>query len=146
MDKSTAPIVPDTAPAPSSFFQISPAQLTMMVVCLVSVYFIVGFYGKSLESYRINQREAQVRQEVARLEQKNGELRAQVAYLSTDAYVETAARDKLNLVRPGDHALVMVQAQAEQALVPAPPPADPSASLREFGHLAQWLALFFGSR
>src|ERR671933_321249 len=80
---------------------ISPAQLTMVVVCVVSAYFIVGFYGKSVESYRINLRAEQVQRQVAALEARKRQLQARVAYLATDGYVETAARDKLNLVKPG---------------------------------------------
>src|SRR5437867_5824972 len=85
---------------------VSPAQLTMVVVCVVTAYFVVGFYGKSVESFRINHRAEQVQRQVAALEARNRQLRERVAYLATDGYVETAARDKLNLVKPGDHSLI----------------------------------------
>ncbi len=124
---------------------LSPAQITMLVVCVVSAYFVVGFYGKSVESYRISQRAEAVRRQIAQLEAQNRVLQQQVAELSTDAYVETAARDKLNLARPGDHSLVVVPAQDEVATVEGPPsPETPPA--RELGHLGDWLALFFGDR
>jgi cell division protein FtsL len=119
--------------------------LTIVVVCVVSVYFVVGFYGKTLESYRIGQRAAQVQREVGALEARNRELQAQVAYLSTDAYVETAARDKLGLVKPGDQALIVLPEKPEVAWVEGPPATPESGrALAEFGHVADWLALFFG--
>ena len=37
-------------PGARQSFSVSPAHLTMLVVGVVSVYFIVGFYGKSLDS------------------------------------------------------------------------------------------------
>jgi len=123
---------------------LSPVQITMLVVCVVSAYFVVGFYGKSVESYRINQRAEAVRRQIAQLEAQNRRLLQQVADFSTDAYVETAARDKLNLAKPGDHSLVVVPAEDGVATVEGPPPAAPPA--RELGHLDDWLALFFGDR
>ncbi|MGH2370114.1 MAG: FtsB family cell division protein [Chloroflexota bacterium] len=133
--------------SPITHHSISPPRLTMLVVCVVSVYFIVGFYSKSVESYRINQRAAQVRQEVAELESQNEGLQARVAYLATDTYVETAARDKLNLVRPGDRSLVIVPEQSAIMGPAGPPPRrEPSRFLAEFGHFEEWLALFFSPR
>lgn len=124
---------------------ISPAQLTLVVVCVVSAYFVVGFYGKSVESYRINLRAEQVQREVAALEVRNRQLQERVAYLATDGYVETAARDKLNLVKPGDHSLIVLPEKPDVAWVQGPPPrADTMRAFAEFGHLADWLALFFG--
>ncbi len=124
---------------------VSPAQLTIVVVCVVSVYFVIGFYGKSLESYRISQRAEQVQREVRAIEARNRRLQERVAYLSTDGYVETAARDKLNLVKPGDRSLIVLPEKPDVAWVEAPPPrSDGSRSLNELGHTADWLALFFG--
>ena len=149
-NSTTAPNAypPDARPASltAARFSISPPQLTLLVVCIVSVYFVVGFYGKSLDGYRINQRAAQVRRDIARLEAENRALQEKVAYLSTEAYVETAARDKLNFVRPADRALVVVPAQVDVAWVEPPPAADAYRLPPEFGHTADWLALFFGPR
>jgi len=126
-------------------FGPSPAQLTIVVVCVVSVYFLIGFYGKSLDSYRISQRADQVRREVADLEARNKALQEKVAYYATDGYVETAARDKLNLVKPGDYSLVVLPEKQEVAWVEAlPTGAARQGSLTELGHFDDWLALFFG--
>jgi cell division protein FtsB len=127
--------------------RLAPAQVTLLVVCVVSVYFLVGFYGKSLDSYRIGQRAAQIRREVAALEAKNRLLQERVAYLATDAYVEMAARDKLSLVKPGDRLLIVVADGQDAGWVESPPPGDePARPPLEFGHLADWLDLFFGPR
>ena len=122
----------------------SPAQLTIVVVCVVSVYFLIGFYGKSLDGYRISQRAEQVRREVADLEARNKVLQDKVAYYATDGYVETAARDKLNLVKPGDYSLVVLPEKQEVAWVESlPAGAERQTTFPELGHLDDWLAIFF---
>jgi hypothetical protein len=123
-------------------FSISPPHVTMLVVCVVAVYFIVGFYGKSLDSYRINQRAVEVRKEIDQIEAQNRDIQARIAYLQSDGYVETAAREKLNLARPGDRSVVLLQNTPDVAGPPGPPPAAPA--MVAFGHLGEWLDLFFG--
>jgi cell division protein FtsL len=125
-------------------FSVSPPHLTMLVVGVVAVYFIVGFYGQSLDSYRLGQRAAEVRQEIAKLEARNRELQSDVAYLQSDDYVERAAREKLNLAHPGDRSVVILRGQTEAVGPPGPPPAPPPGP--SFGHLEEWLDLFFGPR
>lgn len=134
---------PETRPA----LTVSPPQVTMLVVCLVSIFFIVNFYSKSLDSYRLNQRAALIHRENARLEEQIKALQERVAYLSTEAYVETAAREKLNLIKPGDRSIIIIPAEPQIATV-AEPPATPehSSALVEFGYLTNWLDLFFGTR
>jgi len=126
---------------------ISPAQLTIVVVCFVSIYFIISFYGKSLDSYRVNQRANDVRRDVAQLEVQIKELRGKVAYLSTESYVETTAREKLNLVKPGDLPVVVLAVGSDIATVASPPPpSEYPKPFAELGHFADWLYLFFGNR
>lgn len=128
-------------------FGISAPHLTILVVCVVAVYFIVGFFGKSLDSYRMSQRAAAVRQEIAVLEAGNRELQARIAYLQSDAFVETAARNKLNLARPGDRSVVIVPAADSPMGPPGPPPGRRAPpQLPAIGHLEEWFNLFFGPR
>jgi cell division protein FtsB len=139
------PITPSAGGGAS--LSLSPAQLTVLVICIVSIFFVANFYGKSMDSYRINQRAAQARRENARLEAEIKTLQATMAYLSTESYLETAAREKLNLVKAGDKPLVILPVGIEQATVAGPPPgADRARPLAELGRAADWHALFFGSR
>jgi len=128
-------------------FTVSAPHLMLLVVSVVSVYFVIGFYGKSLDSYRMNQREGEVRQQIAQLEAQNRELQDTVDYLQSDAYLETAARDRLNLARPGDRSVVVI-APSKPALGPPGPPAPPraAAGVPDAGHLGEWIDLFFGPR
>ena len=128
-------------------FTLSPAQLTVLVICVVSIFFVANFYGKSMDSYRINQRAVQARRENARLEQQIKTLQEKVDHLATESALETTAREKLNLVKPGDRPIVILPAMVEVATVAGPPPgADAARPLAELGHAADWLVLFFGAR
>ena len=142
--ESGAPITPSSGGPP---LPVSPAQLTVLVICVVSIFFVANFYGKSMDSYRINQRATEARRENARLEAQIKQLEERVAYLSTESYLETAAREKLNLVKAGDKPLVVLPVGAEMATVAGPPPGGTAARpLAELGHAADWLVLFFGAR
>ena len=122
-------------------------------VVLVLLYLLVRFYDTSVESYRLEQRAEVVRQEIARLESDNQALATQVAQARTDEYIELIARERLNMIRPGDRPLVMLREQPPAArthplLAPAaaPQPAvAPPLPRARFGHVGEWLKLFFGS-
>jgi cell division protein FtsB len=147
LQATSGPPVTPPPPGPERGRVLSPAQLTILVVACVSVYFVTGFYGKSLDSYRINQRAVEARQENARLEAHIKDAREKVAYLATDSYLETAAREKLNLVKPGDRPVVVLPAQAEVAGVAGPPlPSELPRPFAELGHFGDWLRVFFGAR
>jgi cell division protein FtsL len=135
----------------------SPRLAPVLIGCVVLVllYLLVRFYHTSVESYRLEQRTEAVRQEIARLESDNQALATQVARARTDEYVELIARERLNMIRPGDRPLVMlreqppaVPAQSLPAPAAAPQPQPvlaPSSPLAGFGHVGEWLNLFFGS-
>lgn len=122
-------------------------------VVLVLLYLLVRFYDTSVESYRLEQRAEAVRQEIARLESDNQALATQVAQARTDEYVELIARERLNMIRPGDRPLVMLREQPPAARthpLPAPaaapqPAVAPPLPRAGFGHVGAWLNLFFGS-
>ena len=90
----------------------------MLIGCVVLVllYLLVRFYDTSVESYRLEQRAEVVRQEIARLESDNQALATQVARARTDEYVELIARERLNMIRPGDRPLVMLREQPPAAV------------------------------
>lgn len=122
-------------------------------VVLVLLYLLVRFYDTSIESYRLEQRAEVVRQEIARLESDNQALATQVAQARTDEYVELIARERLNMIRPGDRPLVMLREQPPAARpqpLPAPaaapqPALAPPVPRAGFGYVGEWLNLFFGS-
>ena len=131
------------------------APVLIGAVVLVLLYLLVRFYDTSIESYRLEQRAEVVRQEIARLESDNQALATQVAQARTDEYIELIARERLNMIRPGDRPLVMLREPpppARTQSLPAPaaapqtlPALAPPVPRAGFGHVGEWLNLFFGS-
>ncbi len=141
---ASAPVIPHPE---GRRFPISPPQLTILIVCAVSIFFIINFYSKSLDAYKINQRAVHARLENAKLEAQIKVWQQKVAYLSTDSYLETAAREKLDLIKTGDHPVLVLPSDIEIATVASPPPAtDTPHPFARLGHAADWLILFFGNR
>ena len=76
------------------------------------------------------------RQEVEKLEVENRRLQSRLAYEQSPQFVEKQAREKLNLVKPGETVVVIpedVLKAATASAVPTPPPPN----------WQQWLRLFF---
>lgn len=114
-------------------------------VLAVFGWVFTGFMARSGDTYRIVRRYEDAAREVARQEMKVEALRTQVAYLATDAYVEVAAREKLGLVKPGDHPVIILPERDEVAWVPPPPPARPAGPFGPaYGRIDEWFRLFFG--
>lgn len=94
---------------------------TLMFVALGAAFLTqVVPYRQILDSQReVRAAEA----ELARLEEDNARLAADVAAMHTEAEIEKLAREKLAYVRPGETAYVVLDPPEDQRR-PAPPPAD----------------------
>lgn len=98
---------------------------------------------KALEVYQLNQQASVIRQEVAQLRDRNAELRRQMEYLQSPEYVERAAREQLNLVRPGDIPLVVVSPAGKEPSAEAA--SAPSQAWPEtIPNWQRWWNYFFG--
>ena len=83
-------------------------------VALVGTLFLFVFPARTyLDQHR---RLAATQQRMRVLAQRNSELTARVQQLNTDAEIERLARERYNLVKPGEEAY---------AILPAPPPPPP---------------------
>ena len=108
-------------------------------------WILSGFMARSDDTQRIAKRLEEAARDVAKQEAKVEVLRTQVAYLATDAYVEVAAREKLGLVKPGDHPVIVLPEVDEVAWVPPAPPERPAGPFGPaYGRLDEWVRLFFG--
>ena len=63
-----------------------------------------------LNAYQLEQEQLKMKNENASLREKNAKLKQQIIALKSDPYeIETIAREKLNLVKPGDQVYHIVQ-------------------------------------
>jgi len=110
----------------------------MVVVVIIGVLLAVQFGRQVYANWEIGQRAAAIEAQIAEAELENAELRQELGYLQSDAYISAEARRLANLGAPGDQALI-IPPGAEEPL-PEELAAEPPKPLLE-----QWLDLFFGS-
>lgn len=101
---------------------------------------------KSARTLEVSAREQEAQREVEALDRRVAELRTLVAYLSTDAFVEVAARERLGLVRPGDQSVIILPEDDEVAWVPpAPAVRSEVPVVTASGRVDAWFRVFFGT-
>jgi cell division protein FtsL len=90
----------------------APAALVAIVVVLGwTLYPVVRL------SYRQQRESAKLEQQLANIEKRNEQLRQEVARLQTPAGVEDVARERLGLVKKGEHMYVVMPFGAASASV-----------------------------
>lgn len=115
---------------------ISRARLVMLAVLVPAVLLFYGFVQQSIVEQRIEQRAEAIRAEIRRLQEERTELTGRITYYQTDDYIERAAREKLNMVRPGDVPVVIIR---EPTPAPAPSPTPTPTPLGPAGYWPRWL-------
>jgi len=109
------------------------------VLLIIGVFLGLQVGREVYASWSIGQQADQVRAEIGTIEARNAELRRELAYVNSDAYVSAEARRLFNVGLSGEQVLI-IPPGAEVALPPAlqvkPTPPKPL--------LEQWLDLFFG--
>ena len=127
-------------PRPRLRLPASRAGLTWLVVLVVIGGLLAIQVGRQVyANYSITQQAAALQDRITAMEQQNDQLRQELEYLRSDAYVGPEARRLANLGRSGEQLLIIppgAAATLPAALQPAAPAAKPL--------LEQWLDLFFG--
>jgi len=111
----------------------------MAVVLIIGALVAVQFGRQIYTNWEIGQRANEIRAEIAALEASNADLRRELQYLQSDAYISAEARRLANLGIPGEEVLI-IPPGAE-----APLPADLAVGAESKPLLEQWVELFFGA-
>jgi cell division protein DivIC len=84
------------------------------------------------QGYVLALEEAELRREIGDLRKENLRLQSELVHIRGDQYIEKVAREQLNLVKPGDRALVLLgptgapTAEPATRRDPAPPAEKPA--------------------
>jgi cell division protein DivIC len=97
------------------------SRIVVIVAALAITYFLITAALGAVRSYQLQQREDRLRTEIAELQARYERLDALKAYLNSDEFIESAAREQLGLVRPGETGFITISSQ------PAPTPAPGEA-------------------
>jgi cell division protein FtsB len=91
---------------------IGPPPFALRLAAVLAVplllYALVATGQKALENYRLNQEADALRAELVSLRAQNIELQQQIEQARTDSAIEALAREQLGLIKPGDHAVLLV--------------------------------------
>ena len=91
--------------------RIKPRFFIVLGVLFLSVYLLYGYADGFLRMRAIRAELERVRQEIARYEALNAELRAELEHYNSDAYIERVAREELGLVKPGETRVIVIDDQ-----------------------------------
>jgi len=110
----------------------------MAVVLIIGAFLAVQFGRQIYTNWEIGQRANEIRAEIASLEASNTDLRRELQYLQSEAYISAEARRLANLGIPGEEVLI-IPLGAEEPL-----PAELAAGAEPVPLLQQWVELFLG--
>lgn len=110
----------------------------MAVVVIIGVLLAVQFGRQVYANWEIGQRAAAIEVQIANTDAENAELRRELAYLKSDAYISAEARRLANLGAAGEQVLIIPPGAEE----PLPEELAAAAELPK-PMLEQWIDLFF---
>ena len=116
-------------------------HLLLLVLITCCLLFIVGYTGRLAEQARLETAVATWDSRIGAAQARQAELRAELDYVRSDAYVHKQAREVLNLVLPGDQLVVLVDELPAQTH-PISAPGVGAAPISP-PNWRQWLGLFF---
>ncbi|MGH2429456.1 MAG: FtsB family cell division protein [Candidatus Limnocylindria bacterium] len=112
----------------------------MAVVLILGAFLAVQFGRQVYANWEINQRAAAIQQQIEAIEAENLELRQELAYLQSEAFIGAEARRLTNLGAEGERVLIIPPGAEEPLPASLLSPED-----RPKPMLEQWLDLFFGA-
>lgn len=95
-----------------SFPKLSSTRVVLATTAVLVVYFLVTGATTALQSRGLTEREGRVKTEIESLQQRYERLEGLRAYLDSDEYIESVAREQLGLVRQGETGIVVIPAAA----------------------------------
>ncbi|MFQ5874659.1 MAG: septum formation initiator family protein [Dehalococcoidia bacterium] len=126
---------------------ISWGRIVAVVVVTIALFLAADFGRRAIDAYRLGRAVAALEEEVAAMKTDNKALKERLEYVSTDAYIEEAAREKLRWVEPGDTAVILLSREDKEAPVTTPVPSHgilQGQGVIEKPNWQRWLDLFFG--
>ena len=93
----------------------------MVVVVIIGILVAVQFGRQVYANWEIGQRAAAIEAEIAAVDAQNAQLRQELTYLQSDAYVSAEARRLANLGEPGDQVLIIPQVPKRRSPRSSPP-------------------------
>ena len=118
----------------------SPLRTLLMLACAaIAFYFTIGTGQRLIQLYGIYQEQAQLQREVATLQDRHASLMVERERLVKHHDIESLARRELNLIKPGEVAVIVYPAFA-----PSPASTGPVLGTTQPQRQPSWLERLFG--
>ena len=75
---------------------------TTLVIAVLMVYALISLFVVHRQTRQLQDRAATLQQQVSEMTQANAELQYQIDHREDDDMIESVAREKLGLVKPGE--------------------------------------------
>ena len=75
---------------------------TKLVIAALMVYAVISLFMVHRQTRQLQDRAAPLQQQVSEMPQSNAELQYQIDHSEDDDMIESVAREKLGLVKPGE--------------------------------------------
>lgn len=75
---------------------------TTLVIAVLMVYALISLFVVHRQTRQLQDRAATLQQQVSEMTQANSELQYQIDHSEDDDMIESVAREKLGLVKPGE--------------------------------------------
>jgi len=124
---------------------VSLPKVVTVVTCTVVAILTIDFGRKALDNYQIEQQVDWLEEQVRIEQQTNEELQQELEHVSSDAYVEEIARERLKLVKPGEVAVVVIQQPAEASASGAEGSQAEATEAENLPYWQQWANLLLGT-
>jgi cell division protein FtsL len=123
---------------------IGPPPLALRLAAVLAVplllYVLVMTGQKAVENYQLNRQSDDLRAQIQGLRAQNVELQQDIQQARTDSAIEALARERLGLIKPGDHPLVLIS----DGSTPGVPPAQAQPVPAPEPTWRQWWNYLFG--
>jgi cell division protein FtsB len=102
-----------------AFPAFGPSHVVLTIASLFLCLFLYSYVQTATQTYRLHEQRRVLAHDVDELRRQRAELVGLKEYLASDEYLETVARTKFGLVRPGETAVqVDAPVQAPPARLP----------------------------
>lgn len=85
------------------------SQIFVVIVAIVAVMVVFEYARAYYQDYQVRQEIAYLEDQAKKMESKKVELLEVLKYVKSDNFVEEKARTELNLIKPGEHVMVVPQ-------------------------------------
>ncbi len=126
---------------PASVSHTQRNRIFLVILVALLLFFVFSYINLVLEHTALKQQAAASAARLHDTNERGLRLEQQLAYVKTDGYKETVARE-LGLARPGDKVLAIVPADTLQASLAADMSAEAVTDVYQLPIWQQWLDLF----